>query len=265
MVKRKKDVFEIIPAIDILGGQVVRLVQGDYKKKTVFSNDPVAMAKHWAKQGAPRLHVVDLDGAKAGHPVNLPVIKKIVKAVKIPVQVGGGFRTLSDIKKAIQIGVDRVILGTAAAQNLDPVARSTRNPDLISEAVRLWPGRIAVGIDVKDGLVATSGWTEKTGLEPIGFIRRLWDKGVRIFIYTNISRDGTLSGPELEGTMKIAFYLKSLAQRGKKEKPFDLIASGGISSQVDIDKLAQLRNLGLSGAIAGRALYDGKIKLGFNN
>lgn len=270
--------FEIIPAIDILGGQVVRLLKGDYAKKTVFSDDPVKMAKHWAKQGAKRLHVVDLDGAKTGRPVNLAVIKKIVKAIKIPVQTGGGFRKLVDIEKAIKAGVDRVILGTAAAQDIALVARASRR----------WPGRIAVGIDVKGGKVAVRGWRAQTALTPARFAARLYRAGVRTFIYTNISKDGTLQGPDLKGTAALSRQLKKLYSQASQNSQtatfaglaggqaraasrmaassstamdFALIASGGVTTKKDVIRLATLKKIGVTGAIVGRALYKDKLML----
>ncbi len=231
-----------VPAIDLKGGKVVRLVGGDFSEQLTYGEDPVAMAKKWAEAGAPRLHVVDLDGALTGTPRHLEVIGKIAKAVPIPVQSGGGVRTLETISKFFQAGVAQVILGTKAC--LDEA--------FVTNAVKAHGEKIAVAVDVKEGRVAIEGWVRKEWMKPEPLIQRLLKQGVKTILYTDASRDGTLTGPGIEGLKGI------LAKVGKKATFF---ASGGVSSLEDLQKLQALEPLGLDGVIVGRALYDGKLDL----
>jgi phosphoribosylformimino-5-aminoimidazole carboxamide ribotide isomerase len=229
--------MEIIPAIDLRNGKCVRLYQGDYDMETVFSEDPVTTALEWQSQGATRLHIVDLDGAAAGEPRNLDIISKIANAVLIPVQVGGGIRSLDTIKKLFKLGIDRAILGTAAAEE----------PQLVKEACRLYGQSIIVSIDARDGKLATHGWRQETELGAVDFARSMADLGVRRFIHTDISRDGTLTEPNLSAIFELVDATK-----------FRVIASGGISSLIHI---RVLKKLGLEGVIIGKALYTGDIKI----
>ncbi len=228
---------EVIPAIDIRGGRCVRLYQGDFARETVFSDDPVAMAKHWADLGAPRLHVVDLDGAEQGEPANLAIIEGIAAAITIPIQVGGGIRRRATAKRLVDAGAQRVILGTAAVE--DPI--------LVIEACRRYGDAIIVGVDARDGLVATHGWKESTTLTAYVLMEQMGAIGVRRFIYTDISRDGTLTEPNFG-------MLEELIRKVR----LPIIASGGISS---LEHLKRLKELGVEGAIVGRALYTGALGL----
>jgi phosphoribosylformimino-5-aminoimidazole carboxamide ribotide isomerase len=228
---------EIIPAIDLKGGKCVRLYQGDYRQETVFSEDPVGLALYWSSSGAPRLHLVDLDGAAKGQPCHTPVISEIVKAISIPVQVGGGIRRRETIEALLGGGVDRVILGTAAAEE----------PELMKEACHRFGEAIVVGVDARDGYVATHGWKKKTRFTAIKLIQEMMSLGAKRFIYTDISRDGTLSQPNFEAIEELISTTK-----------LPIIASGGITS---ISHLVRLKQLGVEGAIVGRALYTGDIRL----
>ncbi|OUM88083.1 MAG: 1-(5-phosphoribosyl)-5-[(5-phosphoribosylamino)methylideneamino]imidazole-4-carboxamide isomerase [Bacillus thermozeamaize] len=232
--------FTIYPAIDLRGGQCVRLFQGDYAQETVYG-DPVEAALRWQSQGAEWLHVVDLDGAKSGHPVNLDAIEAIVRHVSIPVQVGGGLRKLEHLEMLFERGVRRVILGTAAIEN----------PELVKRALENYGGqRVAIGLDARDGYVATWGWLNKSRVRAEELARQLAANGAETFIFTDISRDGTLSGPNLEA-------IRSLAQTGAGE----VIASGGVSRLEDLSALCQLSPLGVRGVIIGKALYSGAFSL----
>lgn len=228
--------IEVIPAIDLKEGRCVRLTQGKFEQEEVFSQYPVEMARHWQKQGASRLHVVDLDGAKDGEPRNISLIKEMVAALEIPVQLGGGIRTQEIMKEYLTAGVERVIVGTMALEN----------PELVKEAVnRFGSDKIVVGVDAKKGKVAVKGWLE-TSKQTVGeTIKRLKEVGINTFIYTDISRDGMLTGPDLKG-------LKELIEL----RDIELIASGGVSSRED---LQQLSEIGIESAIVGKALYTGKI------
>lgn len=228
--------FEVIPAVDILGGKCVRLEKGDYKRVTVYSDDPAAMAKKWQDQGYKRLHVVDLDGAKTGIPVNIEIIKTIVKAMSIPVQVGGGIRNLDTIKALFDAGIDRVILGTVAFENLS----------FIKTVTELFSGRIAVSIDAHKDIVVTKGWMEKTSLKAIDAANKLVELGIKRFVYTDISKDGMMSGPNYPGVKRFASSV-----------PVPVIASGGVTTNKDIEKLSKIGNV--EGCIVGRAIYEGKI------
>lgn len=229
--------MELIPAIDLHNGACVRLVQGDFSRATVFSNDPAAMARHWEQQGASRLHVVDLDGAKVGRPVNTDAITAIVQAVEIPVQLGGGLRNADTVRDAFALGVERVILGTAAVQQ----------PDLLGELVARYRPRIIVGVDARNGKVATSAWLETSDMDATTLVRDMTDLGVERFIYTDITRDGTMTEPNFGATAAL------VATDGAA-----IIASGGISALKHIRRLA---SLGVEGVIIGRALYAGTLTL----
>ena len=230
--------MELIPAIDLIEGKCVRLYQGDYSKETVYSNDPVEVALRWQSLGARRIHIVDLDGARSGQPDNLPVVKRIVKAVGVPVQMGGGVRSLDSARRIIEAGVQRVMLGTVAVREPE-VARSTCD-ELGSEAV-------VVAVDSRDGIVAVSGWTSGSDIKATELIASMMEAGARTFLCTDISRDGTLSGPNY-GLMR---ELVEVAGSG-------VIAAGGIAS---IEHLRDLAKVGVGGAVVGKALYTGDIDL----
>lgn len=230
----------IYPAIDIKEGKCVRLFKGKMDEVTVFSDDPVEMAKKWEEAGARFLHVVDLDGAVEGEPQNLEIVRKIVAAVSVPVQLGGGIRSFESVEEALSAGVRRVILGTIAV----------KDPALLQKVVGLYGESIAVGIDAREGKVAVSGWIENTPLDAVAVAKRMEDVGVKRVIYTDIERDGTLIGPNLSGLRKLL-----------ESTTIPIIASGGISVVSDVQKLKELEGLGLEGAIIGRALYVGTISL----
>ena len=221
----------------------MRLKQGDMKTATVFSDDPVAMAKHWAAQGARRLHIVDLNGAIAGRPKNEKVIREMIAAVgeKVPIQLGGGIRDLDAIEAYIDAGVTYVIIGTAAV----------KNPGFLSDACYAFPGHVIAGLDAKDGKVAVEGWSKMTGHDVIDLAKKFEEYGVESIIYTDIGRDGMMSGINVDATLKLAQALKT-----------PIIASGGLNSIKDIESIcARLVPEGIIGAIAGRALYEGRIEL----
>lgn len=230
----------VIPAIDLKAGQCVRLYQGDLGQATVYSDDPVAIALRWQNDGAERLHVVDLDGAVAGAGVNTGVIERICAAVRIPVQVGGGIRTLAAIEHLVALGVSRVILGTIAY----------RQPEHVAAACQHFPGRITVGIDARAGKVAVQGWTEATELEAVDLAKRCVDMGVSEIVYTDIARDGTEQGVNLDATVALA-----------RAVAFPVIASGGVANLRDIARLLPLEAEGIQGVIIGRALYTGALRL----
>ncbi|BAQ65293.1 1-(5-phosphoribosyl)-5-[(5-phosphoribosylamino)methylideneamino]imidazole-4-carboxamide isomerase [Geminocystis sp. NIES-3709] len=231
--------MEVIPAIDLLAGRCVRLYQGDYEQSQVFNENPLEVALQWESQGATRLHLVDLDGAKEGTTVNLDVICSIVQHLNIPVQVGGGLRDRTSVARLFDLGVERAIVGTVAVEN----------PELVQELCEAYPYKIAVGIDARNGKVATKGWLETSTVEATDLAQRISHKAAAI-IYTDISRDGTLVGPNLES-------LRELAQVSK----IPVIASGGISSLTDLLSLLSLESLGVNGVIVGKALYTGKVDL----
>ena len=218
----------------------MRLKQGDMSTATVFSEDPVAMAKHWAAQGAKRLHIVDLNGAIAGRPKNEKVIRSMIAAVgdQVPIQLGGGIRDLDAIESYLDAGVTYVIIGTAAV----------KNPGFLHEACDAFPGHIMVGLDARDGKVATDGWSKLTGHDVVDLAKKFEEYGVEALIYTDIGRDGMLTGVNVEATVKLARELKT-----------PVIASGGIASLADIHQLVPHVGDGIIGAIAGRALYEGKL------
>ena len=230
----------VIPAIDLKGGQCVRLEQGLMEKDTVYSDDPAAMARHWQDEGGELLHLVDLDGAFAGVPKNRAAIQAIVAAVDIPTELGGGIRDLETIEGYLELGIDRVILGTVAKEN----------PALVAEACQRFPGRIVVGIDAKDGLVAVRGWAEVTNKKAVDLAREMEGFGVTAIIYTDISRDGMLQGPNLEATAALAEAIS-----------IPVIASGGVSSLEDIRNLLRIEASGIAGVITGKAIYNGALNL----
>ena len=230
----------IIPAIDLKEGKCVRLQQGLMDKATVYSDDPGTTARHWQDQGSELLHVVDLDGAFAGVPKNLDAIKAIRKAVTMSIEVGGGIRDLATIETLVSIGIERIILGTAAIEN----------PAFVQEACTAFPGRIIVGIDAKDGLVAIKGWAEMTQVKAVDLALRMQDHGVIAIIYTDIKRDGMLSGPNVEATRDLA-----------KALHIPVIASGGVHTMKDIENLMAVRHAGVTGVITGKAIYSGSLNL----
>ncbi len=228
----------LFPAIDLKDGQCVRLKLGDMEQATVFNDDPAAQARSFETQGFEWLHLVDLNGAFAGKPVNAAAVEAILKAVSLPVQLGGGIRTLGQIEAWLDKGIRRVILGTVAL----------RDPALVREACRAFPGRIAVGIDAKGGRVAVEGWAETSDLTAIDLANRFADAGVSAIIFTDIDRDGVLKGLNIDSTLELA-----------RAVPIPVIASGGLASMDDIHRLLQPDCGILEGAISGRALYDGRI------
>lgn len=234
--------MEIIPAIDIRGGRCVRLAQGDYARETVYADDPVEVARRWQAAGAPRLHVVDLDGARQGRPVNEGTVDRLLASVRIPIQLGGGIRSIEALERYLAAGVQRVVLGTAAV----------RDTDLLLEVVRRFPGRLVVGVDARNGLVVTHGWLESSGVAAGELVRRLSEIGVPRIVYTDVSRDGMLAGPNFDAIAALLAEVNSLPS------PVQVIASGGVSELEDIRRLAAL---GVEGAIIGKALYTGAIDL----
>lgn len=231
--------MEVIPAIDLLEGRCVRLYQGDYEKSQIFNENPVEVAKEWESQGATRLHLVDLDGAKEGKSVNLDVISAIVKAISIPVQVGGGLRDRLAIETLFQIGVERAIVGTVAVEK----------PELVQELCEAFPYKIAVGIDARNGKVATKGWLETSEIEATKLAQQISPKAAAI-IYTDIHRDGTLIGPNKEALREMANTVD-----------IPIIASGGVSSLTDLLSLLSLEPLGVNSVIVGKSLYTGDVNL----
>jgi phosphoribosylformimino-5-aminoimidazole carboxamide ribotide isomerase len=229
----------LFPAIDLKAGQCVRLIHGDMAQATIFNDDPAAQALDFERQGFEYLHVVDLDGAFAGKPMNAAAVDAVLAALtKMPVQLGGGIRDMRTIDGWLRKGVARVIIGTAAV----------RDPDLVREAARSNPGRIAVGIDARDGLVAVDGWAKSSQLTAIELGKRFEDVGVAAIIYTDIARDGVLKGLNIEATLALADALA-----------IPVIASGGLASIADVERLLQPDCARLAGAISGRALYDGRL------
>jgi phosphoribosylformimino-5-aminoimidazole carboxamide ribotide isomerase len=232
----------IIPAIDLKDGRCVRLKQGDMASATVFSEDPVAMARHWAAQGAKRLHVVDLNGAIAGKPKNEKVIRQIIAAAgEMEVELGGGIRDLDTIVSYLDAGVSFVVIGTAAV----------KNPGFLSDACYAFPGHIIAGLDAKEGKVAVEGWSKLTGHDVVDLAKKFEEYGVEALIYTDIGRDGMMNGVNIEATLKLAQAIKT-----------PIIASGGLNGIPDVEAIcARLVPEGVIGAIAGRALYEGKLDL----
>ena len=232
--------MEIIPAIDLLNGKCVRLNQGNYNEVTKFNSDPVKQAQIWESQGARRLHLVDLDGAKTGEPINDLTIKKIKRSISIPIQLGGGIRTIDRAKELLGIGIDRIILGTIAIEN----------PELVKVLSQEYPRRVAVGIDAKEGMVATRGWLKQSEISSLELAKRLNDLELAAIISTDIATDGTLKGPNVQALREITEISIN-----------PVIASGGIGSIADLISLTDFENEGIEGIIVGRALYDGSIDL----
>lgn len=232
--------FVIYPAIDIRGGKCVRLIQGDYNQETVYNEDPVAVARDWEAQGGQWIHLVDLDGAKAGHPVNDELIGRIAKTVNVPVQVGGGLRRAEDVERLLGLGVSRVILGTAAIEDRA----------FVSRVLNKYGDAIAIGIDARNGLVATRGWLETSEVKAEDLAVQLAGEGAQTFIFTDISRDGMMGGPNVEAILSLA-----------KVSGRTVIASGGVSKPEDLERLAVHADDGVGGAIVGKALYTGSIRL----
>ena len=229
-----------IPAIDLKEGRCVRLEQGLMERDTVYSDNPAAQALKWEAQGAELLHIVDLDGAFAGEPRNRSAIEAIVKALKIPTQLGGGIRDLATVEAYLGMGVGRVIIGTAAQ----------RNPELVRDACARFPGKVVVGIDAKNGMVAVQGWAEVTDVTAVDLARKFEGFGVSAIVYTDISRDGMMQGPNIEATRALAEAIS-----------IPVIASGGVSSLRDIENLLAIESAGVSGAITGKAIYSGAMDL----
>ncbi len=230
----------LIPAIDLKDGRCVRLKQGDMNAETVFSEDPAAVARHWVEQGARRIHLVDLNGAVAGRPRNEPAIRAIVDAVggNVPVQLGGGIRDLDTIERYLDDGISYVIIGTAAV----------KNPGFLHDACSAFPGQIIVGLDAKDGKVATDGWSKLTRHDVLDLAKKFEGYGVEAVIYTDIGRDGMLTGVNAEATVRLA-----------RELRIPVIASGGFASLEDVETLCSIEEEGVTGAILGRALYEGRL------
>ncbi len=237
--------MDIFPAIDLLDGKCVRLYQGEYDKSQIFNDDPAAMAQSWLEQGATNLHLVDLDGAKAGQIVNLDAIAKILNVAKtaptnVRVQVGGGLRTEASVRQLLTLGVDRVILGTIAVEQ----------PQLAQDLCQQYPQQIAIGIDARAGKVATRGWLETSTVAATDLAQQMADWGAAAIIYTDIHRDGAMTGPNLEALRELA-----------RDVEIPIIASGGVSSLRDLFNLLALVPIGVTGAIVGRAIYTGEVNL----
>ncbi|MGC1612674.1 MAG: 1-(5-phosphoribosyl)-5-[(5-phosphoribosylamino)methylideneamino]imidazole-4-carboxamide isomerase [Pseudolabrys sp.] len=228
----------LFPAIDLKEGLAVRLEQGDMARATIFHRDPAAQARAFEQQGFEYLHIVDLDGAFAGMPMNAAAVDRILETVGIPVQLGGGVRDTATVENWLEKGIDRIIIGTAAV----------RDPSFVKQAARDYPGRIAVGLDARDGKVAVEGWAETSELSVLDIARRFEDVGVSAIVYTDIARDGMLQGLNLDATVALAEAIR-----------IPIIASGGLASIEEIKELLSPRAGKLAGAIAGRALYDGRL------
>jgi phosphoribosylformimino-5-aminoimidazole carboxamide ribotide isomerase len=225
----------LLPAIDIRGGSAVRLEKGDFSKETVYDADPLDAARKWVEAGAGQLHVVDLDGARDGRPVNLDHLRRIARETGVPVQYGGGLRSFVAVRDALAAGADRVVLGTAAYSDIE----------FLDQVMAQWGNRVVVAIDVRDGFVSVSGWTERTQMPPEDVIRRMQSRGVKQFVYTNVDRDGMLSGPDLDEVRHMGEVI-----RGR------FLYSGGIASIDDLVALKDLRLVNLAGVISGKALYE---------
>jgi phosphoribosylformimino-5-aminoimidazole carboxamide ribotide isomerase len=232
--------MQIIPAIDLRGGRVVRLIQGDPARETAYSDDPAAVAREWERRGAGCLHLVDLDGAFAGSPANHEALRRIFRAITVPAQLGGGLRSLDAIRAALDLGAAVAIVGTAAI----------RDPAFLRAACAAFPGRVALGLDARAGMLVASGWTEATAMRATELARRASDLPLAAIIYTEVQRDGMLEGPDLEGLSAVATAAR-----------IPVIASGGVSSVQDIRALKTLVPQGVVGAIIGKALYEGRLTL----
>jgi len=230
----------IFPAIDIKDGVCVRLVKGDFRQITSYENTPIDQAVLYFQNGFNNIHIVDLDGALHGRPANSVLIKEIIKKVKSRIQIGGGIRTIDDISRWIELGIDRVVMSTAAVENID----------LLKTACNKFKNKIAVSLDAKDGLIALSGWKKQTNISAIDLIKKIQNFGVSRIIYTDINRDGTKQGPNIKDTVELSSKTK-----------IPLVISGGVSSLEDIKKIKSLSNSNIEGVIIGKALYDGDIKI----
>jgi phosphoribosylformimino-5-aminoimidazole carboxamide ribotide isomerase len=230
----------LLPAIDIRGGKAVRLQQGRFDKETVYVDDPLEAARNWTDQGARQLHVVDLDGAREGRPVNLPHLARMADELDIPIQYGGGLRDERAVREALIAGAQRVVLGTAAYTDLE----------FLDAVLELWGIRVVVAVDVREGHVSVSGWTKATQMLPETVIERMQERGVKQFIYTNVDRDGMLNGPDLDEVRRIADVI-----RGR------FLYSGGIGSLDDLRALKDLRLVNLAGVVSGKALYEGRFSV----
>lgn len=232
--------MEIIPAIDLKGGRVVRLIQGDPARETGYSHDPAAVAQEWERRGAGRLHLVDLDGAFTGAPANQEALRNIFRVITVPAQLGGGLRSLDAVRAALDLGAAVAIVGTAAM----------RDPAFLEAACAAFPGRMALGLDARQGRLVAAGWTEATEVQATAFARRVSDLPLAAIIYTEVQRDGMLEGPDLERLSAVASATR-----------IPVIASGGVSSVQDIQALKALAPRGVAGVIIGKALYDGRLTL----
>jgi len=231
----------VFPAIDIKDGVCVRLIKGDYRQITSYENTPIDQATKYFQNGFNNIHIVDIDGALHGRPVNSILIKEIITKVKAKIQIGGGIRTIDDISHWIEMGIDKVVLGTAAVENIK----------LLKTACNKFKNKIAVSLDVKDGLIALSGWKKQTNISAIDFIKQIQNFGVSRIIYTDINKDGTKEGPNIKDTVELSSKTK-----------IPLVISGGVSSLEDIKKIKSLSNSNIEGVIVGKSIYDGDIKIG---
>ena len=230
----------IFPAIDIKDGVCVRLIKGDYRQITSYENSPIDQAKKYFQNGFNNIHIVDIDGALRGRAVNSFIINEIVKKIKSKIQIGGGIRTIDDISRWVEMGVDKVVMGTAAVENIE----------LLETACNKFKNKIAVALDVKDGFIALSGWTKRTNISAIDFIKKIQNFGVSRIIYTDINRDGTKQGPNIKDTVELSDKAK-----------IPLVISGGVSSIEDVKKIKSLNNSNIEGVIIGKSIYDGDIKI----
>jgi len=230
----------IFPAIDIKDGVCVRLIRGDYRQITSYENSPIDQATKYFQNGFNNIHIVDIDGALHGRPVNSILIREIIKKVKSRIQIGGGIRTIDDISRWIELGVDRVVMGTAAVENVE----------LLKTACNKFENKIAVSLDVKDGLIALSGWKKQTNISAVDFIKKIQNFGVSRIIYTDIYKDGTKEGPNIKDAVELSSKVK-----------IPLVISGGVSSIEDIKKIKSLNNSNIEGVIVGKSIYDGDIKI----
>jgi len=230
----------ILPAIDIKDGVCVRLIKGDFRQITSYENTPIDQARKYFQNGFNNIHIVDLDGALHGRPVNSILIQEIIKKVKVKIQIGGGIRTIDDISRWVEMGVDRIVMGTAAVENIE----------LLETACNKFKNKIAVALDVKDGFIALSGWTKRTNISAIDFIKKIQNFGVSRIIYTDINRDGTKQGPNIKDTVELS-----------SKSTIPLVISGGVSSLEDIKKVKSLNDSNIEGIIVGKSIYDGDIKI----
>jgi len=230
----------IFPAIDIKDGVCVRLIKGDYRQITSYENTPIDQATKYFQNGFNNIHIVDIDGALRGRAVNSFIINEIVKKIKSKIQIGGGIRTIDDISRWVEMGVDKVVMGTAAVENIE----------LLETACNKFKNKIAVALDVKDGLIALSGWKKQTNISAIDLIKKIQNFGVSRIIYTDINRDGTKQGPNIKDTVELS-----------SKSTIPLVISGGVSSLEDIKKIKSLSNSNIEGVIVGKSIYDGDIKI----